>query len=164
MSDKLKKHQGLDIHRGPDHSAPYPVSRMAPAIELVDLAQQIQEADETINVRANSKLKVIADQIKALQDEARNVLEDTQRDQALHRAKCNFVRQPGKVYHLYRREEGELYFSMLSPEDWNGEPPHEFVDSYRLEADMSWTPADRFDQQDDTAELVQHLLEKTTPS
>lgn len=158
-SDDLKKHEGADRHEGPDHASPYPVSRLAPAIELVDLAKEIAKADTMLNTRASAKLKVIADQMKALQAEARTVLEETQRDQDLHRAQCNFQRQPGKLYHLYRKPDGSLYFSMLSPQDW-GTPPHEFQGSYRLEADMSWTPADQIDQPDDTRELVNRLLEQ----
>lgn len=28
---------------------------------------------------------------------------------------CNFVKKPGNVYYLYRRESGQRYFSLLSP-------------------------------------------------
>jgi len=157
MTDELKRFQG-ERHQGPDHAAPYPVSRLAPAIELVDLAKQIAEADAMLNTRVSAKLKVIADQVKALQDEARAVLEETRRDQELHRAQCNFQRKPGRIYHLYRKPDGTRYFSMLSPEDWRGRSPHEFLGSYRLEADMSWTPADELDRPDDTGELVRRLL------
>jgi hypothetical protein len=44
------------------------------------------------------------------------------------------------VYHLYRDGNGSLYFSMLSPEEWGGNPPHGFEGSYRVEVDMSFTP------------------------
>jgi hypothetical protein len=48
----------------------------------------------------------------------------------------------GETYFLYRKGPQEAYFSMLSPEDWNGAPPHEFGGAYRLEGDMSWSPAE----------------------
>jgi len=158
---EFKKHQGLPRHRGPDHAAPYPVSRLAPAIDLVDLARQITQADAMINTRTSAKLKVIADQVKALQAEARSVLEEARRDQDLNHAQCSFKRRPGHIYHLYRREDGSRYFSMLSPEDWRDGPPHGYEGSYRLEADMSWTPAEALDTPDDSRELVQRLLEQT---
>ena len=47
---------------------------------------------------------------------------------------------------------------MLSPADWRGEPPHPFLGSYRLEADYSWTPADKADVTDETGDLVAQLL------
>lgn len=157
MTDDHEKFSG-PAHKGADRSAPYPVSRLAPAIELVDLAKQIGKADQMLNVSANSKLKVIVEQIRALQEEARTVLEDTRRDQELHRAQCNFKRIPGRTYHLYAKPDGARYFSMLSPDDWRGSPPHEYLGAYRLENDMSWTPADRDQPGDDLDNVVERLL------
>lgn len=164
MSSDYKKHQGSGHHEGPDHSSPYPVSRGGQPIDLVDVAKEIQQADRMIGTRAKSKLTVIADQIRQLQEEAQKVLEETRENQELHRAQCNFKRQPGKIYHLYRRDDGSLYFSMLSPEDWNGKPPHEYQQSYRLEADMSWTPVDKIADADYESEIIERLLgSESTP-
>ena len=157
MSKEQGKYQGKN-HSGGDRSSPYPVSRLAPQVELVDLAKQIAEADAMVNHRVSAKLKVIADQIRALQGEARNILDAARDDQALHRAECNFKRIPGKLYHLYEKEEGRTYFSMLSPDDWKGACPHRYLNTYRLENDMSWTPAEQLDQEDDSRELVNRLL------
>ncbi|WP_457573935.1 DUF2452 domain-containing protein [Desulfolithobacter sp.] len=130
-------------HEGPDHSAPYPVSRLAPAISLVDMAAEIERADQLLSSHAEGRLEVIARQIRALQQEARAILEKTRRDQELHRAVKSFQIRPGHVYHLYRRDDATLVWSLLSPADWNGRPPHVHVGSYRLEADMSWTEVER---------------------
>ncbi|HKK13513.1 MAG TPA: DUF2452 domain-containing protein [Gammaproteobacteria bacterium] len=148
-----------EIHQGPDSTSPYPVERGAPAFNLVDTAQEIEKADQMVNTRVSGKLKVIADQIKALQAEAEEIMSSAQQDMELHNAKCNFQRQPGKIYHLYEKEDGSLYFSMLSADDWNGNPPDTFRGSYRLEPDYSWTPAEKMDEPDDTQALVQQLLE-----
>lgn len=161
-NDELTRHQGQGkLHEGADHSAPYPVSRLAPAIDLVDLAKDIARADDMVTARTSSQLRVIADQVKALQQEAKKILASAQRDQQLHHARCNFQRKPGHVYHLYRRSNGQTEFSMLSPDDWNGSPPQEYLGSYRLEADMSWTPLEELDKADDSRELVQRLLESS---
>ena len=158
MTDKpLQKHQG-EKHDGPDHTAPYPVSRMAPAIELVDLAREIAEADKMLGNVTHGKLKLIAEQMQALQRQAREVLEQTRRDQELHRAQCNFKRIPGRTYHLYRRGDGSLYFSMLSPQEWRGEPPHRFEGSFRLESDMSWVSAEALERRPSEHELLDRLL------
>jgi len=146
-------------HEGPDSTSPYPVERGAPAYSLVNTAQEIELADQMVHTQVSGKLKVIADQIKALQAEAQDILDSAQQDMELHKAKCNFKRQPGKVYHLYQKEDGTLYFSMLSPEDRANQPPHAFQGSYRLEPDYSWTPAEKMDEPDDTRTLVNRLLE-----
>jgi len=159
MARNYKKHEGKERHHGPDRLAPVPVSRLAPPINLVDLAREIEQADKMLNTRLSSKLKVIADQIKSLQREARCALEEARQDQKLHRIRCNFKRRPGQVYHLYQKNDGSLYFSMLSPEEWSGNPPHSFQGSFRLEADMSWTSTtDTSDSLDDAEQLVRKLL------
>jgi hypothetical protein len=152
MSDKP------EIHQGADRSAPYPVSRLAPAFQMTEISAEVERAESMLSARTGAKLRVIADQIQALQAEARKVLAEAREEQALTRARCAFRRIPGHVYHLYRKAEGEPFFSMLSPEDWRGQPPDEFLGSYRLEVDYSWTPAERSPRADDTGELVRQLL------
>lgn len=115
----------------------YGLSRLAPPIRLVDAAAEIEKADLLIGAVAGSKLRLIADQIRALQEQAQQIVEQAEQDAQLHRAKCQFTRRPGHVYHLYEGPDG-LYWSMLSPGDW-GTPPHPHKGSYRLEADQSWT-------------------------
>jgi hypothetical protein len=125
--------------RSPTAIAPYPMSRLAPAFSLVDVAAEIERADATIARVTEARLEVIAKQMETLREEARKILARAREDAELHRARCTFVRRAGHVYHLYQRPEGALYFSLLSPEEWGGKPPHPFVGSYRLENDMSFT-------------------------
>ncbi|MFB1489405.1 MULTISPECIES: DUF2452 domain-containing protein [unclassified Thiocapsa] len=146
------------LHRGAAHGSPYPVSRLAPAFDSGELASEVARAESMLSARTGAKLRVIADQIKLLQQEARKVLADAKEEQALTRAHCAFKRIPGRTYHLYRKAVGGPFFSMLAPAEWGGAVPYEFLGSYRLETDYSWTPADRADQADDTGELVTQLL------
>ncbi len=145
-------------HHGAARNSPYPVSRLAPPIDLVDMAREIEQADNMVNTRVSSKLQVIADQIRGLQEEARQVLQEGSRDQELHRVECSFKRVPGHIYHLYQKEDGSRYFSMLSPEDWNNTPPHAYCGSYMLGADQSWTAVEDLGREDDSRQLVQRLL------
>ena len=147
------------MHQGADSSSPYPVSRLAPSFHAPDLAAEVARAEAMLSARTGAKLRVIADQIKALQLEARKVLDDARQEQSLTQAQCVFKRIPGKTYHLYRKTDGRTFFSMLSPSDWGGKPPHAFIGSYRLETDYSWTPADGTEQPDDTGHLVGQLLQ-----
>jgi len=148
-------------HDGPAHASPYGLSTLAPAIRLVDVAQEIAEADQMIGAVASSKLDVIARQIRALQEEAKRVLQETKRDLDLHRAECRFTRRPGHVYHLYQKADGRLVWSMVGPEEWGGRGPHEFRGSYRLEADRSWTPTSELADRDEALApeaILRHLL------
>ena len=142
MADDLSRFKGDNV-TAPARATPYGSSRLAPAIDIVDAAKQIAEADRVIGTVVNSKLEVIAAQIRSLQEQAREVLQQALQDAEMHRASCRFQRKVGATYFLYRHADGGTYFSMLSPEDWKGKPPHEFLGAYRLEADMSWSPADQ---------------------
>lgn len=157
MTDDSKKHDG------PDHSSPYPVSRLAPAFDLVDVAKEIQQADAMLGAVVGNQLEVIVEQIRSLQGQARDILDRAQRDADLHRAECQFQRRPGHVYHLYERDDGSLYFSMVAPTEWGGAPPHPPRGSYRLEADMSWTPAEDIEEREARRAVVQKLLGSGEP-
>jgi len=133
-----RKSKSQHIHSGADNSAPYPVSRLAPGFSLVDLAKEIEQADIMLNNTAHAKLRVIADQIAQLKQAAHTVLEQTQLNQQLHRATCQFKKIPGKTYHLYEKQSGERFFSMLNPEEWGKTGLHTFLGSYQLQNDLSW--------------------------
>ncbi|MEM1417074.1 MAG: DUF2452 domain-containing protein [Myxococcota bacterium] len=154
----------ITSYRGPAKLSPYGMSTMSPAIRLVDVAAEIEKADELIGTVASSKLEVIARQIRALQEQAEEVLHQAKRDLDLHRATCNFPRRVGKIYHLYEREGGELYWSMLSPTDWGGAPPHRHAGGFRLEPDQSWTAEEQIPARDDDptrlarADIIGRLL------
>ncbi|MEM7604402.1 MAG: DUF2452 domain-containing protein [Myxococcota bacterium] len=146
MADESASHD--ERYRGEGRSSPYGLSRLAPPIELVNVAKEIAEADKMVGTVVGSKLDVIAQQIRRLQEDAREILERAKRDLDLHRARCSFPRRPGQVYHLYDKTDdgSDLYWSMVSPDEWGGQPPHRFVGTYRLEIDQSWTAAEEIRQ------------------
>lgn len=85
-----------------------------------------------------ARLEIIAEQIRHLQEEAARILDKAREDAMLHGVEIRFQRRVGATYHLYRKANGVLYMSMVSPEEW-GVPPDEPIGSYRLEFDQSWT-------------------------
>jgi hypothetical protein len=129
-------------YEGPAHASPYPLSRMAPSYDLVDAAKEIKRADETLAMMTGGKLEVIAAQIRRLQEEARGLLDKARRDAELHRVSCRFEKKPGDVVHLYRREDGTRWFSLLGPDEWSTPRRESFEGTYRLELDMSFTRLD----------------------
>jgi len=145
-------------YKGPQRTAPYPMSRLAPPYDLVRVAEQIQAADTLIAAVASAELDAIAQQIRRLQEQAAEVLERARGDAALHRAECRFKRRPGQICHLYVRGDGSHYWSLLSPDDWRGAAPHAFVGSYRLENDQRWTPLEAIAERDRRSAQNRRLL------
>jgi hypothetical protein len=150
----FKKYSGKNVRAG-DHSSPYPVSRLGAPVSLVDTAKLIQQASETIALRTNAQLEVIVEQMQALQQKAREIMDQATADLDLVQAECRFQRVPGRVYHLYERDNGRRYFSMLAPEEYSRGAPHRFIASYRYEHGESWTRADQIEARDSRRAQVQ---------
>ncbi|XP_012872400.1 PREDICTED: uncharacterized protein C1orf50 homolog [Dipodomys ordii] len=138
--------------------SPYHTHRAGDPLDLVALAEQVQKADEFIRANATNKLTVIAEQIQHLQEQARKVLEEARRDADLHHVACNMVKKPGNIYYLYKRESGQQYFSIISPEEWGTSCPHEFLGAYKLQHDLSWTPYEDIEKQDAKISIMDKLL------
>jgi len=133
------------------------VNKASAATDLVALAQCVQKADEFTKANCGSKLTIIADQIRYLQEQARKVLEDAKRNASLHHAACNLVKRPGTMYYLYERDSGQGYLSIVSPEEWGASCPHEFLGAYRLEYDQSWTPIMETDKRDAENQVIDKI-------
>jgi hypothetical protein len=146
-SETDKKYSGENF-RGPDHASPYPVSRLGAPVSLVDAAQFIESASSRIALRTNAQLEVIVEQMRALQERARAIIEQASRDVDLVHAECQFRRVAGRIYHLYERRGGQRYFSMLGPDEFGGHSPAGYIASFRYEADESWTRVDEIAARD----------------
>jgi hypothetical protein len=148
MTDRDDNKYSGDNFRGADHASPYPVSRLGAPISLVDSARIIEAASSKVALRTNAQLEVIVEQMKALQERAREIIEQASRDVDLIHAECRFHRVPGKIYHLFERGDGHRYFSMVGPDEFGGAVPRGFVASYRYEHDESWTRVDEMEARD----------------
>lgn len=123
-------------------SSSYPLSRISAKFEPTNQLEAYKEAEKFLSLIEKAKLSVIIDQIKNLQQEARKIIMQSQKNFDLHRASCQFIKRQGHVYHLYDRGQNELYFSLISPQEWGNKCPHDYIASYRLEDDYSWSIVD----------------------
>lgn len=130
-------------------------------MDLVDMARQIQTADEFVKANACSKLSIIAEQVRMLQEQAQRVLNEAQFNADLHHVACNFSKVPGTMYYLYRRSNVQRYFSLLSPNEWGSSCPHEYLGGFKLEHDMSWTPISSIAQRNNEREIIERILGST---
>lgn len=117
----------------------YPLSRLSAKFDVIDQAEVLKKASFLLGTVANAKLELLVSQIKFFQEQAKEVIKSAEKSYLLHSVDCKFVKRPGQTYHLYSKGDlqEDLYFSMLSPEEW-GSPPHRFVGSFTLNENMSW--------------------------
>jgi len=129
-------------------------------MDLVELAAHVQKADQFTRACAGSKLSIIAEQVRFLQEQARKVLEEARLNNLLHKTPCNFKKIPGSTYYVYKqkRNPDEEFISMISPSEWGASGP-EFVAAYRLEHDMSWTPAEHMEARADELKMINKILD-----
>merc|ERR1712213_187792 len=128
--------------------------------DLVELAAQVEKADQFTRATAGSKLTVIAEQVRFLQEQAKKVLEDARLNALLHKTACNFKKVPGKTYYVYKQRANpdEEMLSMISPEEWGPGGP-EYVGGYRLEFDMSWTELKDCDRRGNEIQMINKILD-----
>lgn len=155
-ADHETKYSGGNVDAA-DHARPYPVSRLGAPVSLVDTARAIEAASANVALRTNAQLEVILEQMKALQERARQIVEQASRDLDLIHVDCRFRRVPGRIYHLYERPDGHRYFSMVAPDEF-GYPTPGFLGSFRYEHDESWTRLDEIDARDRRRTEIQALV------
>ncbi|XP_011310504.1 uncharacterized protein C1orf50 homolog [Fopius arisanus] len=160
--NKVALVEGNLFPRGVELVNSYRATRSSPQ-DLVQLAMEIQKADDCIKANAHNKLHVIAEQMRFLQQQAQKVLQEAKEGHMLHHAACNFIKHPGKIYHLYEKSSGQTYFSILSPEEWGSTGPSQtFRGSYRLEYDNSWTPLAKTEAKDAELNLSEKYFSKNS--
>jgi hypothetical protein len=71
------------------------------------------------NSNSFSKLKVLFRQLELIKMEINEVVKETIETSELQKIKCNIKKIPGKIYYLYKNKNRELFFSILSHEEWD---------------------------------------------
>merc|ERR1711931_230987 len=133
---------------------------------IMDLANQISQADSHIKASTTQKLKQIHKQIQFLQHQAVNCLEEAKRDKELHTAACNIKKRPGHKYYFYEKvtKAGveEKYLSIMSPKEWGSACPHKYLGGNMLGYDMKFTPLEDLEKHEEEDKMIMSIYDKFT--
>ncbi|CRL00907.1 CLUMA_CG014157, isoform A [Clunio marinus] len=132
----------------------------AEAGDIERLIETLKTSETHVKNTALNKLQVIGEQIKFLQKQAHEILSNATKDSDLHKVPCNFVKVPGNIYHLYERPTGDRFWSMISSEEFGENNKNNYLGSYRLEVDRSWTPVDKLQEYSESRQFAESLFEK----
>lgn len=100
----------------------------APSIRIEDVKGWRTHGAEGANQHFGSKFEEIKRQMESL-------LEEYNWNETIYKhAEYTFQPTVGKTYHLYERKGGNLFLSMISPEEWN----EKHIGSFRLESSGKW--------------------------
>ncbi len=92
---------------------------------------------QLFKIEKTSKLKHhFSSKFSELQSEYNKLIEEINTNERLYLAKHNFEPIPGKSYHLYIKESGEEFLSLISPTEWGDR--FEYVGSFEFLSDGRW--------------------------
>lgn len=107
-------------------SLAYPTNVGAPSFELPDV---VTDKDRRSH-RAGDQIQTKFDELKDEYFRLKMLAEDTD---MVYNAHYAFIPIIGKVYHLYRRDEG-LFLSLIGPSEWS----RECLGSFRYTSESTW--------------------------
>ena len=92
---------------------------------------------QLFKIEKTSKLKHhFSSKFSELQSEYKKLIEEININERLYLAKHSFEPIPGKSYHLYIKENGEEFLSLISPKEWGDR--FEYVGTFEFFSDGRW--------------------------
>lgn len=106
---------------------PYASNVGAPAIKVEDIS-----AWKSVNaIKVNKQLETKFNELKA---EYKKLVEEYRWNELVYNAKFAFEPVIGQTYHLYVGKDGNIFLSMINPNEWT----YECVGSFTLDSNNKW--------------------------
>lgn len=106
---------------------PYGTNVSAPAIRVEDTA-----AWKTVNsIKVNHQLQKRFNELK---EEYQKLVDEYKWNELVYNAKFSFEPVIGQKYHLYVGRDGNIFLSMVNPNEWQ----YECVGSFVLDSNNKW--------------------------
>jgi hypothetical protein len=106
----------------------YPTEVGAPKFEPDDISLFKLGKTGRVKNYYSSKLKEMSKEYECL-------IKEIEVNERLYMSCSNFEPIAGEIYHLYKRESGEEFISLISPNQWD---KFEFIGSYQFLSDGRW--------------------------
>lgn len=106
----------------------YPTEIGSPKFQPDDISLFKIEKTSKIKKYYSSKFEEMAKEYEKL-------MLEIQVNERLYMASHNFEPISGEIYHLYKKESGEEFISLISPDQWK---KFEFIGSYKFLSDGRW--------------------------
>ena len=106
---------------------PYGSNVSAPAIKVEDTTIW----KNTNALKVNHQLQTKFNELK---EEYKKLVEEYKWNELVYNAKFNFEPVIGQTYHLYIGRDGNIFLSMINPNEWD----YECVGSFILDSNNKW--------------------------
>uniref|UniRef100_UPI00404A2F3A DUF2452 domain-containing protein n=1 Tax=Flavobacterium sp. TaxID=239 RepID=UPI00404A2F3A len=105
----------------------YPTNVGAPAIKIDDIVAWKNKGIRNVNKEFESKFNELKVQYEQL-------MQEYEWNEIVYNAKFSFEPTIGEIYHLYVREDGTNFLSLIHPDTWN----KEHIGSFQLNSNKKW--------------------------
>ena len=103
-------------------------------------APSIKQEDVSLwkNEKVNKTNQYFHTRYEEIKEEYRKLIEEFEWNKLVYESKFTFTPIKGHTYHLYQKEQGSLFLSLIEPELWN----QIFVGSFKLDSNDKWIKVD----------------------
>jgi len=103
-------------------------------------APSIKQEDVSLwkNEKVNKTNQYFHTRYEEIKEEYRKLIEEFEWNKLVYESKFTFTPIKGHTYHLYQKEQGGLFLSLIEPELWN----QIFVGSFKLDSNDKWIKVD----------------------
>jgi hypothetical protein len=106
---------------------PYGSNVGAPAIITTNIEHWKEPRVSNVN-------KQFEDRFEELKKEYQNLIDEYKWNDLVYKSKFSFEPVIGKIYHLYYANDGKIFLSLISPNEWN----KEHIGSFKYNHDNKW--------------------------
>lgn len=106
---------------------PYATNVGAPAIVIEDVSSWKQRGINKVNHQLKTKFE-------ELKEEYQKMIAELQWNDLVYSSKFNFEPVIGETYHLYTGNDGNIFLSLIEPNQWN----RECIGSFKLNSEQKW--------------------------
>ena len=110
---------------------PYGDSVGAPSIQPTDLTSYKNEKVIKTNDYFISRYEEIKEEYKKL-------IQEYEWNKLVYNSEFRFEPIKGQTYHFYQKENGDLFLSLIAPNEWN----QIFIGSFRIDSNDKWVKVD----------------------
>ena len=80
--------------------------------------------------------KYYSSKFEEMAKEYESLMNEISINERLYKSSHNFEPTSGEIYHLYKKESGEEFLSIISPEEWKSK--FEFIGKFKFLSDGRW--------------------------
>jgi Protein of unknown function (DUF2452) len=120
------------------HLLPYAHTVGGAVIKPIDKGRVKGLAVASMYEQTEMQLDQIREQVNLLVRQAQAIKDRVRFSEAVYLAEVGFKPLIGKIYHLYKKNDGKDVLSMIGPQEWGKRCPYDFQASLKLLSDHTW--------------------------